>query len=85
MAGDYVELDDETGDLAVGMILGVTARYMQTGVDYSRTDEVRAVWPEQLSADAMQIGCLVAVACIGLFGGDPAQLEMAAGNLMPTV
>ena len=78
-------LSEEDGNNAVGIILGCAARLVRTGVDYSETEMVRAVWPEDLSADAMQVGILVALAMVGITGCDAEHLEAAAGNLMPTV
>lgn len=79
------QLSEDDGMAAVGIILGCAARQHRTNVDYTETEMVRAVWPESLSADALQIGVLVAFAIMGITGADAEHLEAAAGNLMPAV
>lgn len=78
-------LSEEDGLTAVGVILGVAARQVRTSVDYSETEMVRAVWPESLSADALQIGVLVVFAIMGVYDMDPDLIESAAGGIMPLV
>lgn len=70
---------------AVGIIAGCAARHLRTGVDYTEAIEVQAVWPESLSADALQVGCLLAFAIVGMFKLDATHLEAVAGGIMPEV
>lgn len=76
--------EDET-TMAIGIAIGCAARLMVTGVDYSETVEVQAVWPEVWSADALQLGILIAIAVNAALGGEASTLQQVAGGIMPNV
>jgi hypothetical protein len=76
-------LTEEEGMLAVGLICGSAGRQLRTDADYTETIEVKALWPEALHPDALQVGVLVCFAIAGMFGLDATHLEAVAGGIFP--